>query len=126
MPEAERLEIFVLVDIDAVLDRISGDLGGLQLHREIVRVVNTRERSDELIDCRGILDARGRGRKARLGIGVEYREHRAPLLVSRDGDRYPSLVAVLIGASIGTVRSVPRGRVATRLKHAAGGVIVDQ
>src|ERR1700684_987193 len=44
MPEAERFEVVVLVDVDAVLDRVSCDSGALQLRGEIVRIVRPRER----------------------------------------------------------------------------------
>ena len=60
------------------------------------------------------------------GIGGENGEHRAPLLVIRDGDRDPSLVTVLIGASISTVRSVTRGSVASWFKHTSSCMVVDQ
>src|SRR5271166_5468756 len=103
MPEAERIEVVVLVDVDAVLDRVSGDSGALQLRGEILRVVRARKRADELIDRRTILNARGRSRECGIGRRrAQNREHRAPLLVTRDGDRNPSLVAVLVGASVST------------------------
>src|SRR5277367_435247 len=67
MPKAERLEIVVMMDIDAVLDRIGCHSGGLQLHGEIVGIVSARKRSNELVYCRGVLDPRNRTRKARVG-----------------------------------------------------------
>src|SRR6202045_848324 len=104
--------------IDAVLDRVRGHSSSLQLRGEFVRVVLSRERANELIDCRGVLDPRSRSLKARIGgIGRKRGEHRAPLLVVRDGNRDPSLVTVLVGASIGAVRSITCGRVAARLEH---------
>src|SRR5258708_23437380 len=106
MPEAERLEVVVLVNIDAVLDRIRGDSGGLQLRSELVRVVHASQRADELIDRRGILNARSRRHKSRFCRSSQYSEHPSPLLVICDGDRDPSFVTVLVGASIRAVRSV--------------------
>src|SRR5580693_1079364 len=69
MPEAERFEVVVLVNVDAVLDRISGDSGALQLRSEIVGVMRTRERADELVERCGIFDARGRSRECGIGGG---------------------------------------------------------
>src|ERR1017187_5201921 len=93
MPEAERLEVVVLVDIDAVLDRIDGNSGGLQLRGEFLRVVDAGERADELMDCRLVLDANGPSRKTLVGATRAGRgQHRTPLIVAGHGDRDPSLV----------------------------------
>ena len=82
MPETERLEVFVLMDVDAVLDRIRGDARCLQPRSQIIRLMTARERTDELIERRGVLDSRSCGGESRVA-GVAPQSSRASIATAR-------------------------------------------
>src|SRR5271154_4771169 len=82
VPEIESLEVFVLMDVDAVLHRIRGDARCLQTRSQIIRRMTAGQGADELIEPLALFDSgqlRGESRVA--GVASQSRAHRLPLAV---------------------------------------------
>src|SRR3990172_273314 len=127
MPEIEGLKILVLVQVNAVLHRIGGNSGRLEMGGQLGSTTLAKLTRDKLVQRLSMLKTpEHRGEALVANRIAEHSKERAPLAVVGDRHRDPPLVAVLVATAIGAVRRISLRAVALRAEHTAGGEGVNQ
>src|SRR5713226_745245 len=126
MPEAKGLEILVMMQVEAVLDRVGRYASCLKRGGKLFSLALSDETTDEVVQLGPTCYAGGDRVEFRIADGAQHRKHRAPLLVIGNRDRYPAFFALAIHTAVGTVWRVALGLVSSRPKDSAGGEIIDQ
>src|SRR5271156_5911994 len=122
VPESERLQVFVMMQIEAALDWIRSHARLLQPGGQIPNLKPTHQSRDEFVELRLILQpSRHRGEAFIAGRIAKQGGQCLPIPVATNRNRYPAFDAMFIAAPIRAMRSITVATVAASFKHPSVG-----